>query len=141
MALFKKTNLNPTQKAQKAQTNIAVRVIGAIILVYFIYKLFTQQPFSELVWWQILIGVIMAICAVAIIVLTILEFLHNQKAGFYKADFWNEGGDTGESAPAASDDVKPWNTPEMIEAQSAGESSDTDGEAAADDTETNNSEE
>jgi hypothetical protein len=145
LALFKKRNLNPEQKAKKAQTNIGVRVLGAGLLVYFIYKLFTQQPPSELTWWQILIGVVMALLAVGIIALTVAEFIRNNKMGVYKPDFWDEeGGEgTGESAPAPKASEKPWNTPEMMGLVGSGEETDEADDAPENDenTETSDTEE
>jgi hypothetical protein len=106
----------PKQKAEKAQMNILVRLIGCGWIIWIVIKLFRDPEidvFSQPVWQLILLGV-MILAAAVIIPLTVLDFIRNFKAGYYSQKAYidpseviesdEESGDNLLDKPAAGDD-------------------------------------
>lgn len=89
MAKRKKKVMTPGAQAGKAQMNIFVRLAGCALLVYIIIQLVQTEEFSSGAFWQIAIVILLALAAVGIILLTILEFVRNFKGGAYSPSFYD----------------------------------------------------
>jgi len=88
-----KKNMTPAAQANKAQTNIFVRIIGCGFLVYIIRELLTSEDFSTSNFWMVALVAFMGLAGFVIIVLTIIELIRNIKNGVYTAKYY----DTAES--------------------------------------------
>ncbi|MDR3277884.1 MAG: hypothetical protein LBT12_03845 [Oscillospiraceae bacterium] len=89
MALWgkNKKERTPKQKAERAQMNIAVRLIGCAWLVKIIIDLLRNEedPVSALSPWKIALIAVLMLAGGVIIVLTVIDFIRSLKSGYYSA--------------------------------------------------------
>jgi len=92
MALFKPKPKTSKEKAQKAQFGIFARLVGCAYLVYIIVKLLQTSDEDEVLneTLKIIILIVFSLAAVAIVTVTIIEFIRSLRAGYYKADAYTD---------------------------------------------------
>jgi hypothetical protein len=112
--MFKrKKTRTPKEQAVRAQKNVAMRLIGCGLLIYFIVQLFRNDDPSMSQTVKIAVGSAMALAAAVIIGVSIHEFYISWKLGLYKEAAYavpEEDAEVGETDEVAE-------TPELPEAE------------------------
>jgi hypothetical protein len=93
----------PEKRASRARTNIAVRLIGGAMLIYFIVSSLRSDEFSAGNAWQLAIVAVMAVWAAVIIALTVVELIKKLKAGAYLKEYYRDGAEGGAGEDSAPD--------------------------------------
>ena len=83
-------NRTPSQKAQRAQLGIFVRLAACIYLIYILVKMLRTPSETTSPVFVTIIAIVMLALSALVIIITIREFLTGLKSGRYKASTYEE---------------------------------------------------
>ncbi|MDR0838612.1 MAG: hypothetical protein LBN99_03100 [Oscillospiraceae bacterium] len=119
--MFKrKRTRTPKEQAVRAQKNVAMRLVGCGLLIYFIVQLFRNEDPSMSPTVKIAVGSAMTLAAAVIIGVSIREFYISWKLGLYKEDAYAALEEDGEAVEVEETEE----TPELPEAEDVDEVAD-----------------